>query len=154
LWLVGANPLLVVHLIGGAHNDMLMIGLMAVGVVLVLDRKHVAGVVLLALAFSVKATAVIALPFLVWVWMRHIPYGTKSYRFVKAASAAIGVFLGVFVLCTVVAGVDLGWIGALGGSSIVINWLSLPSGVGQAVYTVVDWLVGYGDMQPFVTVAR
>jgi len=154
LWLVGANPLLVVHLIGGAHNDMLMIGLMAVGVVFVLDRKHVAGIVLLALAFSVKATAAIALPFVVWIWMAHIPYGTRSYRFVKAAGPAIGIFGGVFVLCTLLAGVDLGWIPALSGSSIVINWLSLPSGLGQAAYTVLNWFVGFGDMQPFVTVTR
>lgn len=154
LWLVGANPLLVVHLIGGAHNDMLMIGLMAVAVVFVLDRKHVAGIALLALAFSVKATAVIALPFLIWVWMSHIRYGTKSYRFVRSASPAIGIFGGVFVACTLLAGVDLGWIPALSGSSIVINWLSLPSGLGQTIYTVLNWFVGFGDMQPFITVTR
>ncbi|MFC0540074.1 polyprenol phosphomannose-dependent alpha 1,6 mannosyltransferase MptB [Kutzneria chonburiensis] len=154
LWLVGANPLLVVHLIGGAHNDMLMIGLMAVGVVLVLDRRHLAGIALVALAFSVKATAAIALPFLIWIWMAHIPLGTRSYRFVRAAFPAVGLFGGIFVLCTLAAGVDLGWIPALSGSSIVINWLSLPSGVGQAVYTVLDWFVGVGEVQPFVTVTR
>jgi alpha-1,6-mannosyltransferase len=154
LWLVGANPLLVVHLIGGAHNDMLMIGMMAAAVVLVLDRRHVAGIALLALAFSVKATAAIALPFLIWVWMTHIPNATRRYRFVKASFTATGVFGGVFVLCTLIAGVDLGWIPALSGSSIVINWLSLPSGIGQAVYTVVNWVHPWGDATPFITVCR
>ncbi|MBY8854600.1 polyprenol phosphomannose-dependent alpha 1,6 mannosyltransferase MptB, partial [Saccharothrix sp. MB29] len=32
LWVAAANPLMLVHLIGGAHNDLLMVGLLAAGV--------------------------------------------------------------------------------------------------------------------------
>jgi alpha-1,6-mannosyltransferase len=153
LWLVGANPLLVVHLIGGAHNDMLMIGLMAVGVVLVLDQKPVSGVTLVTLAIAVKATAGIALPFLAWVWLAQLS-GPARTRFRKAVGGTIGVSAVVFAVCTLAAGVDLGWLPALSGSSTVVNWLSLPSGLGQLTYHIVNLFIGYGDMGPFITVFR
>ncbi len=38
-----ASPMTVIHLVGGPHNDLLMIGLLAMGVLLVLERKHAAG---------------------------------------------------------------------------------------------------------------
>ncbi|AHH95401.1 polyprenol phosphomannose-dependent alpha 1,6 mannosyltransferase MptB [Kutzneria viridogrisea] len=153
VWLVAANPLLLVHLIGGAHNDMLMIGLMAVGVLLCLDRRHVWGIALVTLACAVKGTAALALPFLVWVWAARMP-GSPKARFAKALAASLGVFLAVFAVCSLVAGVDLGWIPALQGSSTVVNWLSLPSGVGQLVWGLVWLVTGFGDVTPFVVVAR
>ncbi|MDT7784372.1 MAG: alpha,6-mannosyltransferase [Pseudonocardiales bacterium] len=138
LWLVAANPLLLIHLVGGAHNDMLMIGLMAAGVLLVLDRRHVLGFVLLGLAFSVKATAVVIVPFLVWIWAARLD-GDKRARFLRALLPGAAAFLGVFAACTLVAGVGLGWIPALRNSSVIINWLSVPSGVGAFVRMVVSW---------------
>jgi len=153
LWLVAANPLLLVHLVGGAHNDMLMIGLLATGVALALDRRFVAGFALVALAVAVKATAAVALPFLVWLWADTMA-GSWYFRLVKAVGAALAVFAAVLALCSVVAGVDLGWILALRGSSTVLNWLSLPSGLGQAVWGLVWLVTGFPDVGPFVAVTR
>jgi len=72
LYLAVLNPLVIIHLMGGVHNEMLMVGLMIAGIALTLDGRHLAGITLVALAAAVKATAVIALPFLVWVWMRRL----------------------------------------------------------------------------------
>ncbi|MFI6100435.1 polyprenol phosphomannose-dependent alpha 1,6 mannosyltransferase MptB [Lentzea sp. NPDC051213] len=152
LWLVAANPLLLIHLIGGAHNDLLMIGLMAAGVLLVLDRRHVLGFVLLGLAFSVKATAIVIVPFLVWIWAARLE-GDKRTQFRKALLPAVAAFVGTFLACTLVAGVSLGWILALRSSSMIINWLSLPSAVGDFVRMVVNWFV-YVDGGIFIGVAR
>ncbi|MGH3551335.1 MAG: polyprenol phosphomannose-dependent alpha 1,6 mannosyltransferase MptB, partial [Mycobacterium sp.] len=69
LWICVLNPLVIIHLMGGVHNEMLMVGLMMAGIAMAFDRHHVAGVALVAIAVAVKATAGIALPFLVWVWM-------------------------------------------------------------------------------------
>ena len=44
LWLAVLNPLVLIHLIGGVHNEMLMVGLMAAGIALVLERHHVVGI--------------------------------------------------------------------------------------------------------------
>jgi alpha-1,6-mannosyltransferase len=152
LWVGAANPLILVHLIGGAHNDVLMIGLMAAGVLMVLDRRHVLGIALVTLAFAVKATAVVALPFLVLVWAARLD-GTKRARLGKAIGGSVAVFVAVFGACTVIAGVDLGWIPALRTSSTIVNWLSLPSAVGDFVYTVVN-LVFRVEPGVFMTIAR
>jgi alpha-1,6-mannosyltransferase len=152
LWLTAANPLLLVHLVGGAHNDLLMVGLLAAGVLLVLDRRHVPGIALVTLAFSVKATAAVALPFLVWVWAARLE-GPRRSRFLKACGASVAVFAVVFTACTVAAGVDLGWIPALSTSSSIVNWLSIPSAVGDVTHTVVDWFVRV-DPAIFLTAAR
>src|ERR1700742_2291233 len=72
LWVCVLNPLVIIHLMGGVHNEMLMVGLMTAGIALTFERHHVAGITLVAVAVAVKATAGIALPFMVWVWMRHL----------------------------------------------------------------------------------
>ena len=72
LWICVLNPLVLIHLMGGVHNEMLMVGLMTAGIALTLRRHHIAGITLLTVAIAVKATAGLALPFLFWVWMRHL----------------------------------------------------------------------------------
>nr|WP_052477907.1 polyprenol phosphomannose-dependent alpha 1,6 mannosyltransferase MptB [Kibdelosporangium sp. MJ126-NF4]CEL14926.1 FIG00861900: possible membrane protein [Kibdelosporangium sp. MJ126-NF4]CTQ96444.1 FIG00861900: possible membrane protein [Kibdelosporangium sp. MJ126-NF4] len=127
LWLGAANPLVLVHLVGGPHNDLLMIAFLAAGTVLVLDGRHVAGIAVVALAVGIKVTAALALPFLVWIWASRL----RRHGFVTAAGAGMLVTAAVFGLCTLAAGVDLGWLGALGGNSLLNHWLSLPTGVGE-----------------------
>ncbi|WP_367130945.1 polyprenol phosphomannose-dependent alpha 1,6 mannosyltransferase MptB [Saccharothrix sp. HUAS TT1] len=152
LWVAAANPLMLVHLIGGAHNDLLMVGLLAAGVLLVLDGRHVPGIALVTLAFAVKATAVVALPFLVLVWARRLP-GTRTAQLGKALVGGVVTFAAVFAATTAVSGLDLGWIPALSSSSAIVNWLSLPSAVGDFAHTAVNAFV---RVEPgwFMTIAR
>src|SRR5271167_785087 len=79
LWICVLNPLVLIHLMGGVHNEMLMVGLMAAGIALTLRGRHVLGIALIAVAIAVKATAAIALPFMIWVWMRHLR-DNRGYR--------------------------------------------------------------------------
>ncbi len=152
LWLVVANPMTVVHLVGGPHNDLLMIGLLAAGTLLVLQRRHVAGIALVTAAMAVKASAGIALPFLVWIWAARLP-GSRGTQLVKAGVAALAVFGSVFTGLTLLAGVGLGWIPALDAPSLIVNWMSLPTGAGQLAHFVSSPL---HDMsyQPFIDVVR
>jgi alpha-1,6-mannosyltransferase len=152
LWLGAANPLILVHLIGGAHNDVLMVGLMAAGVLMVLNRRHVLGIALVTLAVAIKATAGVALPFLVLVWAARLE-GTRRARLVRAIARSVGVFVLVFAFCSVIARVDLGWISALRSSSAIVNWLSLPTAVGDFVHSLVDLVVRV-DQGWFLGVAR
>ncbi|MEV0426895.1 polyprenol phosphomannose-dependent alpha 1,6 mannosyltransferase MptB [Micromonospora sp. NPDC050495] len=67
-WLVLACPLVGVHLVAGAHNDALGLGLVLCGLLVLLRRPGRPGVLLLAgallgLAVAVKAVAVVVLPF-------------------------------------------------------------------------------------------
>lgn len=126
LWMTVANPLMVLCVVAGGHNDLLMVGLLAAGTALVLTRAPVAGFALVALAAAVKAPAALALPFLVWVWAAR-RFGRRGFVF----AAAVSIVVVTFGLCTVVAGVDLGWIRALDGNSKLEPWLSIPTAFGK-----------------------
>ncbi|MFD1150957.1 polyprenol phosphomannose-dependent alpha 1,6 mannosyltransferase MptB [Saccharothrix hoggarensis] len=133
LWLTVANPFVIAVGIGGAHNDILMVGLMAVGVLMVLDRKHVLGIAVIALAAAVKATAVLVVPFLVWVWVARMS-GPARQRFFKACAVGGVAFVGVFALSTLAAGVDLGWINVLQSQTPLLTWMSLPCAAAELLY--------------------
>jgi alpha-1,6-mannosyltransferase len=152
LWLAVAGPMTVVHLIGGPHNDVLMVGFLAVGTVLVLDRRHVLGMVVLTLAVAVKATAVVALPFLVWVWAGHLT-STRWRNFTRACACSVGIFVVTFAAATVVSGVDLGWVTALDAPTAIVNWLSVPTGAGEILHGLVGVFVDLPKMW-FVTILR
>lgn len=128
LWICVLNPLVIVHLMGGVHNEMLMVGLMMAGIALTFSGRHVLGVTLIAVAVAVKATAVLALPFMVWVWMRHLP-GKRARAFLIAAAGSLAIVVAVFAVLSLAAGVGLGWLTALAGSVKIINWLTIPTAV-------------------------
>jgi alpha-1,6-mannosyltransferase len=134
------NPLVIIHLMGGVHNEMLMVGLMIAGIALTLDRRHLAGVTVLAVAAAVKVTAGIALPFLVWVWMRRLR-DRRGYRsawaFAAAAAASVLIVVAVFAVLSTLAGVGLGWQTALlAGNVKIINWLTVPTATANLVHAV------------------
>ncbi|MEA2413151.1 MAG: alpha,6-mannosyltransferase [Thermoleophilaceae bacterium] len=81
----GLNPVLLVWTVGGAHNDILMLLLMLVGVWLGLRaREGLAGAALIAGA-AVKATAGLVIPFL----LLRSPRRWRLIASVAAASAAV-----------------------------------------------------------------
>ena len=139
LWICALNPLVIIHLMGGVHNEMLMVGLMAAGIALTLESRHIAGIALIAVGVAVKATAGIALPFMVWVWMRHL-CERRGYRPLRAFAAAAGtsvlIFVAVFAVLSGVAGVGLGWLTALAGSVKIINWLSVPTAAANLIHAI------------------
>ncbi|WP_433714716.1 alpha-(1-_6)-mannopyranosyltransferase A [Nocardia sp. CA-084685] len=179
LWLAVLNPLVLIHLIGGVHNEMLMVGLMCAGIALVLERHHVAGIVVVAIGVAIKATAGVALPFLVWIWMLHererralqraaqSPGATQrveteaeparpsaevphpALMFAKIAGLGLSVFAVVFVAASAIAGVGIGWLTALSGSKKIINWLSLPTIMAH----MVRWVTPF-PMDPVLAVTR
>lgn len=162
LWLAVLNPLVLIHLIGGVHNELLMVGLMAAGIVLVLERRHVAGIALVAIGVAIKATAGLALPFMVWIWMIHekqkaIDENRKPLSpiaaFAKAAGIGFGVFAAVFAVMSAVAGVGIGWLTALSGSAKIINWLSLPTILAHLVTVSTSWFLDV-RLAPVLEVTR
>jgi alpha-1,6-mannosyltransferase len=139
LWICVLNPLVIIHLMGGVHNEMLMVGLMMAGIALTFGHRFAAGVTLVAIAVAVKATACLALPFMVWVWMRALR-DKHGYRTVPAFSiataAAVAIFVAVFAVLSLLAGVGLGWATALAGSVKIINWLTVPTAIANITNAV------------------
>ncbi len=62
LW--GLNPVVLVYSVGGAHNDVLMLFLMALGVLLALRRREAIGAGGVVVAAAMKATGAVLLPFM------------------------------------------------------------------------------------------
>lgn len=139
LWICVLNPLVLIHLMGGVHNEMLMVGLMAAGIALSFAGRHVLGTALITVAIAVKATAGIALPFMVWVWTRHL-CARRGYRpawaFVAATAVSLLIFAVVFGILSVVAHVGLGWLTALAGSVKIINWLTVPTAAANLIHAL------------------
>ena len=97
LWICVLNPLVIIHLMGGVHNEMLMVGLMMAAIALTFGGRHVWGVSLIAVAVAVKATAGLALPFMVWVWTRDLRATARLLRPCKAFAAATAASALIFV---------------------------------------------------------
>ncbi|KAA9166666.1 hypothetical protein FPZ12_000105 [Amycolatopsis acidicola] len=134
LWLTVANPLMVLCVVSGGHNDLLMIGLLAAGTALVLTGAPVAGFVSVALAAAVKAPAAIVLPFLVWVWAAQRSVGRVSGRvYFPVLVSSVSIVVATFGLCSALAGVDLGWLRTLSGNSALEPWLSIPTALGKVI---------------------
>ncbi|MEM6109474.1 alpha-(1-_6)-mannopyranosyltransferase A [Mycobacterium sp. 050272] len=144
LWICVLNPLVLIHLMGGVHNEMLMVGLMTAGVALTFARRHALGITLVTIAVAVKATAALSLPFLVWVWMRHLR-DQRGYRplraFATATAMGLVIFVAVFAILSAVAGVGLGWLTALAGSVKIINWLTVPTAAANVIHWAVNGFV-------------
>lgn len=156
LWLAIASPMTVIHLVGGPHNDLLMLAFLTIGVLAALERKHVLAVVLVTIGMLIKPTAALALPFLVWVWANHLPAEQSlTRRFFTAVTPALGIFGVVFVAGTWVSlgSFNLGWVTGLQAPQIIANWLNFPTGIGEIVYTLVNIVVDV-EASPFVAVTR
>ncbi|MGH3934950.1 MAG: polyprenol phosphomannose-dependent alpha 1,6 mannosyltransferase MptB [Pseudonocardiaceae bacterium] len=147
LWLGVANPLVLFHLVSGAHNEALMIGMMLVGVELALRQPAmgptmIGGTALIAAAAQVKIPAALALGFTT-VWLaRH--RGGRPRDLVLTAALVSGIAVATTVAIGLGTGLGFGWTGALGTPNAVRSWMSMSTGLG----VVGGWIgggLGLGD---------
>jgi alpha-1,6-mannosyltransferase len=142
LWLGALNPLVLFHLIGGGHNEALMLGAMLAGMVIAWEWSLVAGVVLITLGVGVKATAGMALAFL--VIMLALRAGGR-WRDLLRIGVQVGAVAAVsFALFTWLAGVGFGWLAALGAPGTVRSFLSVSTTLGVGAGEA-GLLLGLGD---------
>ncbi|MGW3408675.1 polyprenol phosphomannose-dependent alpha 1,6 mannosyltransferase MptB [Streptomyces sp. NPDC000888] len=131
LWLGALNPLVLLHLVAGAHNDAIMLGLLGVGLVAARGRWPVVGVVLITLAALVKAPAALGLLAVIALRGRR---GLVRSTLTTAVAA-----LATTVVVTAVTGTGYGWIAALKTPVSPHNW-SLTSLLGRATGTLLEKL--------------
>jgi len=168
LWLGAANPLLIMHLVAGIHNEASMLGLMLAGTEFALRgidsarplvprpwpglRTHwpdwaplcmlLAGAILITLSSQIKLPSLLALGFvamaLAWRW------GGNLRAFVLAGGLTAGLALAVMAAVGWASRLGFGWIYTLGTANVVRSWMSPPTlialGTGQ-----VGILLGLGD---------
>jgi alpha-1,6-mannosyltransferase len=120
----GLNPALVVWTVGGAHNDLLMLLLVVGGIALVLAGRELAGGAAVALAAGIKASAGLALPFVVLGAQR---------RWRALAGALAGIAVLVAIAYTAFPDHAVGMIGVLHRESRFVSKDSLPNQVALLV---------------------
>ncbi|MFE6933777.1 polyprenol phosphomannose-dependent alpha 1,6 mannosyltransferase MptB [Streptomyces sp. NPDC057699] len=141
LWLGALNPLLLMHVAGGLHNDGLMIGLMLAGVVLALRGRWVSGSVLIGLAMMVKTPAAVALLF-VAVLVGRAAGGGLVRRVAKGLAGPGAVAGAVVVLMTLLGGTGFGWVGTQGVAGRIHTALSVSSDLGLGLGHLLRLLAG------------
>ncbi|SBT45184.1 alpha-1,6-mannosyltransferase [Micromonospora auratinigra] len=135
LWLALACPLVPVHLISGAHNDAMMVGLLVAGLAVVASRPGrplplLAGGLLLGLAGAIKVTALVVLPFAALAAIVG-PYRIRTL--LRDGGWVVGAAVATVVGVTLAAGLDFGFISGLEQGGLVVAWTSPPTAVGQTV---------------------
>jgi alpha-1,6-mannosyltransferase len=137
VWLGVLNPLVLLHLVADAHNDALMLGLMAAGLVLTLRGHPWLGVATITLAGLVKAPAAVAIAFVVPIWAGQL---AGRARWVRATSAAALTAAGTAIVVTALAGTGYGWVGALKTPTLARTWMSVTTDLGYVYGQALRWL--------------
>lgn len=163
LWLGAANPLLIMHLVAGVHNEALMLGLMLAGAEFALrgiDSPRLmpdswrpgphweplgmllAGAILIILSSQVKLPSLLALGFVTMALAYRC--GGNLRALLLAGGAMTALSLAVMAVVGWASGLGFGWIYTLGTANVVRSWMSPPTllalGTGQ-----VGILLGLGD---------
>ncbi len=143
LWLGMAHPLALFHLVSGAHNDAVMIGLMLAGLRLglrgrgrILDAGFLGGAAVVVAASAVKLPALLALGFLGMQYAHRRGPSARSVGAVTAALAAVVVVVYLGLAWT--TGSGWGWVQALGVPSDAVAWMSPVTDLGYLLAAVSD----------------
>ncbi|MBV8930853.1 MAG: polyprenol phosphomannose-dependent alpha 1,6 mannosyltransferase MptB [Mycobacteriaceae bacterium] len=174
LWLGAANPLLIMHLVAGIHNEALMLGLMLAGTEFALhgvesSRPLVPGpphwprgrsewvstweqwaplATLLAGAVLITMSSQVKLPSLLalgFVAMALVRrWGGGVKAFLAASGSLTGLSLAVMALIGWASGLGFGWIYTLGTANVVRSWMSPPTLLALGTGQV-GILLGLGD---------
>jgi alpha-1,6-mannosyltransferase len=124
------NPLVLLVLLGGAHNDALMLGLLVAGCALARRNHILVGLALCALAAEVKVPALIGALFIGWWWSD----GAASWR--RRASRIAGAVLiavALMVVIGVASGLGWHWLDGLSNPGVVVSWVDPVTAVGLAL---------------------
>jgi hypothetical protein len=130
VWLGLLNPLLVLHLIGGSHNESLMLGLMIAGITVASEGRTTRGLVLCTMAAAIKAPAGLAVLYIAADHIHAAPRGPARQR---AAVTAATVVAAVFIPINQALGFGWGWVTALGTPTRVHLLLSPTTALGTVL---------------------
>jgi hypothetical protein len=123
-----ANPIVVLHLVGGGHNDSILMALLLAGFAFAQRGRFWLGVVFIALATAVKLPAAAGLVYLGWC---QPGAGAAVKDRLKVIGKAFAVTAGIIVAACAVVGIGVsGWILAMRNTGTTTGTLSLPTRLG------------------------
>src|SRR5580693_5436124 len=124
------NPLTLLALVGGAHNDAIMVGLLLAGVTAARCRHPAWGIVLCALAASIKVPAAMGIVYVAWDWAGPLANWRRRTGMILRSGLITVTVMGVLSL---VSGLGWGWIANLGTPGTVRSWMAPATGVGLLI---------------------
>ncbi|MEV4557833.1 polyprenol phosphomannose-dependent alpha 1,6 mannosyltransferase MptB [Kitasatospora sp. NPDC049285] len=127
------NPLVLLHLIAGAHNDALLLALLAGGLLAAVHRRTLIAAALVTLAALVKAPAALALP-VVWWLGAGTPTGhrPRAAQLLRTAGPVALAAAATTIAATAAAGTGYGWLAALTTPATTSSW-SLTTSLGRTL---------------------
>lgn len=134
--LVLCSPLMLAHGVGGLHNDLLMVGLMALALVLTTRHGWFVGAAVGGLAAAVKlpgAMVCVGVALIALSSTADLSERVRRFALVGVVSVAALLVPGI------VSGLGAGWLGALAVPGTVRTPLSMPTVVGQALDRLASW---------------
>ncbi|RNE49733.1 alpha 1,6 mannopyranosyltransferase [Corynebacterium alimapuense] len=165
LWLGMLNPLTILHLVGGIHNESILLGLMLVGLELGLrgvDRLEgrngqphslrsgwwliLVSAALISSAGLVKVTGFLALGFIGMNLARHFMRSGRhpAVALTMAVTVQVALLVATIAVVTVATGIGLGWVTGQGGAVSIRSWMSMTTDIG----VISGWfgmILGLGD---------
>jgi alpha-1,6-mannosyltransferase len=124
------NPIVILHLIGGAHNDALMFGFLALGLAAAQRHLRVLAVILLIAATAIKIPAALSLVYLGWTW--DGAQATTRRRILTTAGVMITTVVTIALGC-VLMGMGPGWLTALTSTGKVNDTYSPTTKLGFSI---------------------
>lgn len=129
-----ASPLMLTNGVGGLHNDLLMVGLMAAALVVAAERSWLLAVVIGAGAAAVKLPGGLVC---IAIVLLSLPVAATMWQRIRRLFISVVVSVAVIVGLGIVGGVGVGWVHALG----VPGTINTPLSVTTVVGGVLDWTV-------------
>jgi hypothetical protein len=124
------NPIVILHLIGGAHNDAVMFGFLALGLAAAQRERRVLAVALLTAATAIKLPAALSLVYLGWCWDGAV---ATTRRRVMTTSAVVGSAIAAIGVGCAVMGMGPGWLTALTSTGKVNDTYSPTTKLGFSI---------------------
>ncbi|APT84800.1 polyprenol phosphomannose-dependent alpha 1,6 mannosyltransferase MptB [Corynebacterium aquilae] len=160
LWMSLLNPLVILHLVGGIHNEALLIGFMLVGIEVGMRgvdnlKMNLVGrawallslsAALITCAGLVKVTGFIALGF-TGMWLARELRGRQWHTVTAigcAASFQIAIMTATIAVASRLTGIGLGWVTGQGGAATIRSWMSITTDVG-VISGYLGMLLNLGD---------
>jgi alpha-1,6-mannosyltransferase len=110
VWLGLLNPLVLLHVVSGGHNDGLMLGLLVAGLTLARQDRFAPALLLCLLAAAIKAPAALGAVYVGADWLRSCP-DRRSRACTTVRAGAITAITAT--LLTAATGLGWGWLGTL-----------------------------------------
>jgi len=129
------NPIVILHLIGGAHNDALLFGFLAIGFAVAQRGYKKTAVALLAAATAIKIPAVLGLVYFGWCWRGELASVKERIKTTTVVflSAVAAIAVGCFAV-----GLGPGWLTALKSTGKVNDTYSPTTKIGFSISEIIN----------------